>query len=146
MCLIQWQDQYNLHEKGMTPMDLRSLLTSLELIERVCTHEEAKLESSEKASHKGKKGKKHPGTKSLARVPKKVCFEKHCNLCKRHGGGYTTHNTKDCCRYEKDRNEKSKFRAAKNGNKYANPVNQNFALLSKKLDMLEKALKKSSKK
>jgi hypothetical protein len=30
MCPIQWQDQYNLNEKGVTPMDLRSLMTSLE--------------------------------------------------------------------------------------------------------------------
>ncbi len=60
-------------------MDMRSLLTSLEAIERVCTHEKAKLESSKKASHKGKKGKKSPSTKSTARVPKKVRFKKHCN-------------------------------------------------------------------
>jgi hypothetical protein len=37
MCPIQWQDQYNMNEKGMTPMDMRLLLTLLEAIERVCT-------------------------------------------------------------------------------------------------------------
>ena len=26
MCPHQWQDQYNLHKKGMTPVDMRSLL------------------------------------------------------------------------------------------------------------------------
>ncbi len=26
MCLYKWQDQYNLHEKGGTPVDMRSLL------------------------------------------------------------------------------------------------------------------------
>ncbi len=56
----------------------------IEAIERVCTHEKAKVGYSEKNSHKGEKGKKHPGTKSTDRVPKKVHFEKHCNLCKRH--------------------------------------------------------------
>jgi hypothetical protein len=115
MCPIQWQDQYNLNEKGMMPIDLRLLLTSLDLIEPVCTHEKAKLESSKKASYKGKKRKKHPGTKSTARVPKKICFEKRCNLCKRHEGAYTMQNTKDCCRYEKDGKEKSNIRAAKKG-------------------------------
>jgi hypothetical protein len=115
-------------------MDLRLLLTSLEAIERICTHEKAKSGSSEKASHRGKKGKKHPGTKSMARVPKKVCFKKHCNLCKRHGGTYTTHNTKDCCRYEKDGKEKSNFSAAKKSGKKTNPVNQNFVQLSEKLE------------
>jgi hypothetical protein len=108
ICPIQWQDHYNLDKECMTLMDLHSLLTLLEAIECICTHKKAKLESSVKASHKGKKGKKHPGTKSMARVPKKVQFEKHCNLCKKHGGAYTRHNTRDCCRYEKDRKEKFK--------------------------------------
>jgi hypothetical protein len=92
------------------------------------------------------KGKKHSGTKSTARVPKKVRFEKHYNLCKKHGGAYTTHNTRDCCRFEKDRKKKSDFRAAEKSGKKANPVNQNFAKLSKKIRKLEKALTKSSKK
>jgi hypothetical protein len=61
MCPLLWQDQYNLNKKGMTPMDMRTLLTLLEAIERVCTHEKGKLdnhEESEKSSYKGKKGKK----------------------------------------------------------------------------------------
>jgi hypothetical protein len=37
MCPHQWQDQYNLQEKGMTPMYMRSLQASLKAIERVCT-------------------------------------------------------------------------------------------------------------
>ncbi len=40
-------------------MDMRTLLTSLEAIERVCTHEKGKQEEKvEKASFNGKKGKK----------------------------------------------------------------------------------------
>ncbi len=123
-------------------MDMRSLLTLLEAIERICTHKKAKLESSKKSSNKGKKEKKLPGTNSMARVPKKICFEKHCNLCKKHGGAYTMHNTCDCHRFEKDRKEKSNFRATKTGRKKANPVNQNFAQLTKKIEKLEKVLKK----
>jgi hypothetical protein len=146
MCPIQWQDQYNMNKKGMTPMDMCPLLMSLEAIKRVCTHKKAKSESSEKASYKGEKGKKHPGTKSTARVPKKVHFKKHCNLRKKHGGAYTTHNTHDCHWFENDRKEKSNFRAAKKGGKKANPVNQNFAQLTNKIEKLKKALKKSSKK
>ncbi len=41
MCPHQWQDQYNLQEKGMTPMDMGTLLASLEAIECVCTHKKA---------------------------------------------------------------------------------------------------------
>jgi hypothetical protein len=103
----------------------------------------------DKSSNKGKKGKKHPGTDSMGRVPKKVCFEmfeKHCELCKKHGGTHTTHNTRDCRRFEKDGTEKSNFCTAKKGGKKNYPVNQNFAQLTKKIDKLEKALKKSVKK
>jgi hypothetical protein len=112
MCPLMCQDQYNLNKKGMTPMDMRSLLTSLEAIECICTYEKGKLdnfEKSNKSSNKGKKGKKRPGTDSTVRVPKKVCFEKfekHCKLCKKHGGAHTMHNTHDCCRFEKDGTEK----------------------------------------
>jgi hypothetical protein len=75
MCPIQWQDQYNMNKKGMTPMDMRSLLMSLEAIECVCTYKKGKsdnFEKSDKSSNKGKKGKKCPGTNSMVRVPKKV--------------------------------------------------------------------------
>jgi hypothetical protein len=69
---LPWQDQYNMNEKGMTPMDMRLLLTSLEAIKCVCTYEKGKLdtfEKSDKSSNKGEKGKKCPGTNSTARVP-----------------------------------------------------------------------------
>ena len=131
-----------MNKKGMTPMDMRSVLTSLEAIKRICTYEKGKPESSKKSSNKGEKGKKHPGTNPMARVTKKVCFEKNCNLCKKHGGEYTTHNTRDCCRFKKDGKEKSDFCTAKKGGKEANPMNQNFAQLTKKIEKLKKALKK----
>jgi hypothetical protein len=146
MCPLQWQDQYNMNEKGMTPMDMRLLLTLLEAIKRICTYEKDKLDSSKKSSHKSKKGKKRPGTNSMVRVPKKVHFEKHCDLCKKHGGVYTKHNNCDCRKFEKDGKEKSNFRAAKKGGKKGNPVNHSFAQLTKKIEKLEKALKKSGKK
>jgi hypothetical protein len=57
ICPIQWQGQYNLNKKGMMPMDLHLLLMSLEAIQHICTQDKAKLESSKKAFHKGKKGK-----------------------------------------------------------------------------------------
>jgi hypothetical protein len=45
MCPLPWQDQYNMNEKGMTPMDMRSLLILLEAIECVCTYEKGKLDT-----------------------------------------------------------------------------------------------------
>ncbi len=140
MCPLMWQDQYNSNKKSMTPIDMHLLLMSLEAIEHVCIYEKGKsdnFEKSNKSSNKGKKGKKHPGTDSMVRVTKKVRFEKfekHCELCKKHGGAHTTHDTRDCRRFEKDRTEKSSFRAAKKGGKKNYPVNQNFAQLTKKID------------
>jgi hypothetical protein len=135
-----------MNEKGMTPMDMHSLLTLLEVIKCIGTYKKGKSESSEKSSNKGEKGKKRPGTNSTAGVPKKVGFEKNCDLCKKHGGAYTTHNTCDCRRFEKDQKEKSNFCTAKKGGNKGNPINQNFAQLTKKNEKLEKALKKYCKK
>jgi hypothetical protein len=148
MCPLPWQDQYNMNEKGMTPMGMRLLLTLLEAIECICTREKGKPDhkKSEKSSLKSKKGKKHPCTSPTVRVPKKVHFEKHCNLCKKHGGTHTTHNTGECRKYEKDGTEKSSFCAAKKDGKRCYPAYQNFAQLTKKIEKLEKALKKSGKK
>ncbi len=56
------------------------------------------------------------------------------------------HNTHDCCRFEKDGKEKSNFRVTKKGGQKGNPINQNFAQLTNKIEKLEKVLKKSGKK
>jgi hypothetical protein len=79
-------------------------------------------------------------------VPKKVHFEKSCKLCKKHGGTHTTHATKDCHKHKKDGTLKVNFRTAKKASKKPNPAKQSFAQLSKKLDRLEKTIKKASHK
>jgi hypothetical protein len=48
----------------------------------------------------------------------------------------TTHNTKDCCKYDRVGKEKADFRASKKGRKIPNLARQNFTQLSKKLDNL----------
>jgi hypothetical protein len=149
MCPLPWEDLCNTNEKSMMPMDMCLLLTLLEEIEPVCTYEKGKSDTfkkSDKSSNKGKKGKRCPGTNSTVRVPKKVRFEKHCGLCKKHGGAHTSYKTSDCCRFEKDGKEKSSFHATKKGGYNQNPINQNFAQLTDKIEKLEKALKKSGKK
>jgi hypothetical protein len=142
----QWQDQYNLQEKGMTPMDMHSLQASLKAIEHVCTPEKAYVLSGEKASHENKAGAKWPSTGATKQAHKKVRFEKSCKLCKKYGGAHTTHATKDCCKYEQDGTAKANFRTAKKAGKKPNPAKQLFAQLSKKLDKLKKIPKKASQK
>jgi hypothetical protein len=71
MCPHQWQDQYNLQEKGMTPMDMHSLQASLEAIECVCTHEKSNAPSGKKASHKNKAVAKRPVMVPRSRLTRK---------------------------------------------------------------------------
>jgi hypothetical protein len=122
-------------------MGMRSLLMSLEAIERVCMQEKSNAQCGKKASNKGKKGNKRPCTESTARVPKKACIKKHCNLCKKRGGVHTMLNSRDCCKYENEGSEKADFCAAKKGTKKPNLAEQSFAQLSKKLDKLKKTIK-----
>jgi hypothetical protein len=144
MCPHQWQDQYNPQEKGMTPMDMRSLQASLKAIKRVCTYEKAHAPPGKKASHKNKAVAKQPSNGATKQAHKKVHFEKSCKLYKKFEGVHTTHATKDCHKYEKDGTAKADFRAAKKAGKKPNPAKQSFAQFSKKLDKLEKTLKKAS--
>jgi hypothetical protein len=144
MCPHQWQDQYNLQEKGMTPMDMRSLQDPLEAIERMCTPKKGHVQSGKKASDKNKAGAKRPSTGATKQAHKKVRFEKSCELCKKHGGAHTMHATKDCRKYKKDGTVKANFCTAKKAGKKPNPAKQSFAQLSKKLDKLEKTLMKAS--
>jgi hypothetical protein len=136
MCPHQWQDQYNLQEKGMTPMDMRSLQASLKAIEHICTPEKTHVQSGKKASHKNKAGAKWPSNGATKQAHKKVHFEKSCELCKKHGGAHTMHAAKDCQKYEKDGTVKADFCAANKAGKKPNPVKHLFAQLSKKLDKL----------
>jgi hypothetical protein len=144
MCLHQWQDRYNLHKKGMTPMDMHSLQTSFKAIMCVCTQKKAHTQSGEKASQKNEAGTKRPSTGATMQIPKKVNFEKYCKPCKKYGGACTTHTTKDCRRYEKVGMVKANFCAVMMAEKKTNPAKHLFAQLSEKLDMLEKSLKKAS--
>ncbi len=52
------------------------------------------------------------------------------------------HNTQDCRRHEKSGNEKSDFRVTKKGTKKPYPTKQSFTQLCKKMDKLEKVIKK----
>jgi hypothetical protein len=104
----------------MTPVDMPSLLTSLEAIEREYAQEKSNSQSGKKASNKSETKNKRPGTESMVRVSKKACTKKHYDLCKKHGGVHTMHNTKDCCNYVKDGSEKANFHAAKKGRKKPN--------------------------
>jgi hypothetical protein len=101
-----WVNQYNLTHSTL-PKSLRLLLPDLENIERVMNKKRAELTKA-----KGKDGialagaksgpKKRASTGSSERVPKKAKSAKFCQHCKNNGGPFTSHNTKECCKYDKD--------------------------------------------
>jgi hypothetical protein len=77
MCPYMWQDQYNLHEKGGTLVDMRSLLLSLKAIKRVCGREGSNKPNAspdKKPLHSKMKGTKRPGTDHSPRVPQKGTY------------------------------------------------------------------------
>ena len=72
---------------------------------------------------------KHKGNFKDERVPKKSCSDKHCDLCKKHGGAHMTHNTADCKKFGKYGSLKKGF---KKPNGQSDPKgNQNFATILK---------------
>ncbi len=92
MCPYTWQDQYNLHEKGGTPVDMHSLLLSLEAIERICGQEGSEKSNpscNKKPLHIEKKGTKQPGTDS-PRVQKRY-IPRNIATCARSIGAGTRH-------------------------------------------------------
>ena len=101
-----WVNQYNLTHSTL-PKSPRLLLPDLENIERVMNKKRA-----ESAKAKGKDGtasagaksnpKKRASTGSTEQLPKKVKSAKFCQHCKNNGGPYTSHNTKECRKYDKD--------------------------------------------
>ncbi len=114
---------------------------------QTCLHlQEGKIRIFQEVFQEGRESKEMPWYQCYSQGSQESPFEKNCDLCKKHGGAYTTHNTCDCRRFEKDGKEKSNFHPAKKGGKKGNPMNHNFTQLTKKIEKLEKALKKSGQK
>eukprot|EP00804_Cyclotella_cryptica_P004891 CCRYP_004940-RA/>CCRYP_004940-RA protein AED:0.36 eAED:0.84 QI:0/0/0/1/1/1/2/0/428 len=82
----------------------------------------------------------------IPKKPKKVGWtEKHCVLCKKHGGPHKSHNSHDCRRYNKDGTPiKKNGGAGKPNSKERKPEGANFA--QRVRAELKKALRKKSSK
>eukprot|EP00804_Cyclotella_cryptica_P020838 CCRYP_011449-RA/>CCRYP_011449-RA protein AED:0.36 eAED:0.63 QI:0/0/0/1/0/0.33/3/0/453 len=97
----KWQTQYDLTE-NTTLVSTRALLLVLENIEN-----NAELDNEPASTIKVKgaeqKRKMESMDSCIPKKPKKVGWtEKHCVLCKKHGGPHKSHNTRDCRCYNKD--------------------------------------------
>jgi hypothetical protein len=90
MRTVKWQRQYNLMENS-TPVSTRALLLVLEKIESNVKLND-KPPSKDKVKGTGSKQKMESSDSHVPKKAKKGWTEKHCSLCKKHGG---MHNTKD---------------------------------------------------
>jgi hypothetical protein len=107
---VSWMNQYNMMHSTL-PKSPRALLPDLEAIKCIMDKKhqaglktKAKEASVASAIAKGS-SKKHsasgnPGERDL----KEAKPAKFCQYCKNKGGPHLTHNTKECCRYDKDGN------------------------------------------
>ena len=105
---MEWQNQYSLSQ-GIIPQDMQSLMDTLEIIKKseYDKKPKASVSGENKKSGESKGGNpKKDGKRGVSfreeRAPKKARTEKLCDLCKKHGGAHTTHNTGDCnkrCRW-----------------------------------------------
>ena len=109
MCPTRWQIQYDL-TKNTTPVSTRALVLMLENIKN---NADLDHKSQNPSKPKGAEGK-HKMELSNYHIPKKARQglvhwkqperqgEKHCMLCKKHGGLFKSHNMCKCCHFNKD--------------------------------------------
>jgi hypothetical protein len=153
--LFSWVNQYNMTHSTL-PKNPRALLNDLEAIEQVMDEKhnatlKAKAKEATAASTAAKGSFKKnltSGNSGDLRVPKKARPSKFCQHCKAKGGPHLTHNTKECRRYDGNRNPVSSFlgkpanakKPAKKGG------NQQMAYLTAAVESLvKKGLKKTMK-
>eukprot|EP00804_Cyclotella_cryptica_P005204 CCRYP_014246-RA/>CCRYP_014246-RA protein AED:0.30 eAED:0.80 QI:0/0/0/1/1/1/3/0/373 len=100
-CPANWQTQNDFTE-NTTPVSTRALLLVLENIENNAELD-AKLSSTTKVKGDDQKRKMESMDSRIPKKPKKVGWtDKHCVLCKKHGGTHKSHNTHDCRRHNKN--------------------------------------------
>ena len=152
MCPLKWQDQYHLLEKCY-PEGVKPLLLILERIEvahpvdeRQSSSKPTKAQGAEQSSKKFAPGARIP------RKPKQACteyahVEKNCELCKKHGGAHTTHNTAECRRYNKDGTPtRGTFGQSARKSREDSRPKKSYAQVLARMEKLEKSLKKAHKK
>jgi hypothetical protein len=154
---VSWLNQYNMTHQTL-PSGTRALLRDLEPIERVMDekHESGlKVKAKDPSASAIAKGssKKHSGSGNPnERVPKKGKPSKFCQHCKAKGRPHLTHNTKECCRYDRNgipmaaAGRKRKPSGAKPSSNSKFGGNKQMAYLTAAVESaLKKGFKKASK-
>jgi hypothetical protein len=152
---VAWRNQYNLTQKTV-PKSPRTMLLDLKNIEKMQVekyNEKAKTSKAKAASAAAElrvpKKRVHAGGADKG-APKKGRTAKYCKWCTAANGSFTTHDTAECCRFEKDGSPKDRpvkpFDSAKKPwKKTGGGESSQMAYLIKQLLKLEKNHKKCKK-
>eukprot|EP00804_Cyclotella_cryptica_P007125 CCRYP_014513-RA/>CCRYP_014513-RA protein AED:0.12 eAED:0.65 QI:0/0/0/1/1/1/2/0/396 len=149
----KWQDQYHLLEKCY-PEGVKPLLLILERIEvahrvdeKQSTAKPAKAQAADQPSKKFSPNGRIPRKPSKQACTEYTRVERNCELCKKHGGAHTTHNTAECRRYNKDGTPtRGTFGAPARKSREDNRAKKSYAQVVARMEKLEKSLKKANKK
>ena len=155
---VAWRNQYNLTHT-IVPESPRAILLDLENLEKVFAKRsneaaranKAKVAAAAKAvDHVPRKGKREHGGGPSKGTPKKGRTAKYCKWCKAVDGPFTTHNTDECRRFNKDGSQKisvsKSFDSAKKPWKKPGSGNSDqISHLTEEMTKLKKRLKKSKK-
>jgi len=100
--------------------------------------------------HVPRKGKRAHGGGPKKGTPKKGCTDKFCKWCKAVDGPFTTHNTTECRRFNKDGSQKDRLTkpfdsAKKIWKKPGSGAPAQMAYLTEETAKIRKKLKKSKK-
>jgi len=155
---VAWRAQYALTHV-LVPESPRAILNDLENIKKLFAEKaneaaranKAKVAAATKADERvPRKGKRTNGGGPEKGTPTKGRTDKYCKWCKAVDGQYTTHNTTECRRFNKDGSQKDRltkpFDSAKKPWKKPGSGNtQQISHLTEEIDKLKKRLKKSNK-
>jgi hypothetical protein len=140
LCPPAWKTAWKMLKKGM-PQDLEEIVQFMELQESAEKSATAKAKAhNNNGSQPGKQAgsNKRKGNSGQNGGSSKKA-KKHCELCDKHGGPASSHNTDDCRIYKADGTKKGQSRGEKKSN-------HSFAQLEKKLEKAEKKMTKMAKK
>ena len=157
---VAWRTQYALTH-ALVPESPRAILVDLENIEKLFAEKANEAARANKAkvaiALKGageqvpRKGKRAHGGGPDKGTPKKGRTDKFCKWCKAVDGPFTTHNTDECRRFNKDGSQKvsvsKSFDSAKKPWKKPGSGNSDqISHLTEEIAKLKKKLKQKSKK
>jgi hypothetical protein len=156
---VAWRTQYALTH-ALVPESSRAILVDLENIEKLFAEKANEAARANKAKvavtaklageHVPRKGKRAHGGGPGKGTPKKGHTDMFCKWCKAVDGPFTTHNTTECRRFNKDGSQKDRptkpFDSAKKPWKKSGSGNSDqISHLTKEMEKLKKRLKKSKK-